>query len=157
MHIREAEPREAEVLTNLINAAFRKAESFFIDGDRLKLDVVRDLFHSGEFLVAEDNAQVVGCVYLETRGDRAYLGLLSVQPERQRAGIGRMLMAAAEDRCRRQGHVAIDLQIVNLRRELPAYYGGLGYVESGTAPFPEDAGAKLPCEFIKMSKSLVPA
>ena len=42
----------------------------------------------GQFLLAGDNEKLTGCVYLERRGERAYLGLLAVDPERQGSGIG---------------------------------------------------------------------
>lgn len=48
----------------------------------------------------------------------------------------------------------MDLLIVNLRLELPDYYRRLGYLEAGTAPFPEEAHPKLPCHFVKMYKAL---
>jgi hypothetical protein len=49
----------------------------------------------------------------------------------------------------------MDLRIVNLREELPPFYRRLGYVETGTAPFPEEIKSKLPCHFVLMSKPLV--
>jgi len=49
---------------------------------------------------------------------------------------------------------AMDLRIVNVRRELPAFYRYLGYIETGTAPFTHGVATKLPCHFIEMSKSL---
>jgi len=48
----------------------------------------------------------------------------------------------------------MDLRIVNLREELPAYYRKLGYVETGTEPFPDGEPTKLPCYLICMSKEL---
>ena len=44
---------------------------------------------------------------------------------------------------------------LNLRHELPPFYQRLGYVETGTAPFPEEIKSKLPCHFLIMSKPLV--
>ena len=93
-------------------------------------------------------------MYLERRGGRAYLGLLSVDPHRQRTGLGRTLVAAAEDRARALGCAHMDLQIVNLRAELPAFYAGLGYSETGTSPFPAEVETRLPCHFVVMSKKL---
>jgi len=49
----------------------------------------------------------------------------------------------------------MDLRIVNLREELPAFYRKLGYMETGTEPFPSDLDTKLPCHFVNMSKPLV--
>ena len=50
----------------------------------------------------------------------------------------------------------MELLIVNLRPELPRFYQRLGYRETGTEPFPDKAGMKLPCHFIRMAKPLAP-
>ena len=143
---------DAEAITALINQAFRV--EWFVYGDRIDLDQVRAHFASGEFLVADHDATLAGCVYIEARGERSYLGLLSVDPSRQRSGLGAKLMAAAEDRCREIGSRFMDILIVNLREELPSFYRRLGYIEDGTAPFPEGVPTKVPCHFVKMSKPL---
>ena len=84
--MRIAEITDAEAITRLINQAFL-VEKFFIDGDRIDLDQVRAHFAKGEFLVAENNGALAGCVYIEARGNRSYLGLLSIDPSRQRSGF----------------------------------------------------------------------
>ena len=151
MTIRRAEAGEAEAIAALINSAFGPAESFFVVGDRISADGVRELFDKGAFLVADDFA---ACVYVEPRGERAYLGLLSVAPARQGEGIGKQLMAAGEDFARENGARFMDLRVVNLRKELPPMYRKLGYVETGTEPWPDGAPAKLPCHFTCMTKAL---
>jgi GNAT superfamily N-acetyltransferase len=152
--LRLAQDADAERLVKVINAAFRRAESHIIDRDRVDLQLVRSLLGKGEFLLAEKEALLAGCVYLERRGDRAYLGLLSVAPERQNAGVGSMLMREAEQRSARAGCRSMDLRIINLRGENHAFYTRRGYVETGTEPFPPDLETKLPCHFINMSKPL---
>jgi GNAT superfamily N-acetyltransferase len=154
MTVRVAQMQDAEAITRVINAAFRRAESFFIERDRIDPETVRDLLRKGVFLVAEEASVLTGCVYVEPRGDRSYLGLLSVDPESQKSGLGSTLMIAAEDYCAKIGSRYVDLQIVNLRKELPAFYRRRGYVETGTAPFIPGIDTKLPCHFIKMSKPL---
>jgi|SRR5579859_3477798 len=153
LRLRPATNVDAETISRLINDAFRP-KRFFTDEDRTNPEEVRDLLTKGEFLLAADDAALAGCVYLERRGERCYLGLLCVAPTRQRAGLGAWLMAAAEDRCRAAGMRGIDLQFVNLRKELPGYYRRLGYIESGTAPFPAHVKINQPCHFIRMSKEL---
>jgi len=154
MNLRIAEPRDIDNIREVINAAFKKAEAFFVEGDRIRADEVRALMGTGTLLLAEDEKGLAGCVYVESRGERAYLGLLSVYPGRQRAGIGSRLMAAAEDMARKAGCRFMDIRVVDLRTELPDYYSKLGYSESGVAPFPSEVPTKLPCHFILMTKPI---
>lgn len=154
MRYRLAEPQDIEPITTVINLAFAKAESFFIERDRINAEQVRALLEKGKFLVAEEGSVITGCVYLELRGKRAYLGLLSVNPSRQKAGLGSALMNAAEEYCAKAGCQFMDLQIVNVRREMPGFYRNRGYVETGIAPFPAELTTKMPCHFVKMSKPL---
>jgi ribosomal protein S18 acetylase RimI-like enzyme len=152
--IRRAAPAEAAKITTLINTAFGISEGFFVDGPRISLAEVEQLLGKGAFLLAETDGKLNGCVYVEMRGERSYLGLLSVDPACQQAGLGSLLMTAAENYCRERGSRFMDILIVNLRQELPVFYGRRGYVETGTTPFQEDIQTKMPCHFINMSKPL---
>ena len=152
--IRTAAQSDIDTLARLINAAFR-VEQPFIEGDRTNPNGVRAYMEKGKFLLAEDATGLAGCVYVELRGDRGYLGLLGVDPSRQGTGLGRKLMDAAENFFRRAGCVAVDLRVVSARTLLPSFYRHLGYLETGTAPFAPDVPAKVPCHYILMSKPLV--
>jgi len=152
--VRVAATQDVDAITTVINAAFRKAESFFIECDRIDAETLRGLLAKGKFLLAEDGETLIGCVYLEPRGERTYLGLLSVDPERQGAGIGSKLMNSAEQHCAKAGARFMDLRIVNLRTENHAFYLRRGYVDTGTEPFPAELTTKLPCHFVIMSKPL---
>ena len=154
MKLRLAATEDTEAITALINAAFRNAEGFLFDRDRIDCDLVRSLLEKGKFVVADDNGTLAGCVYIELRGERAYLGLLSVDPQRQKTGLGSTLMNEAERCCAAAGCKFMDLQIVNLRRELPSFYRNRGYVETGTAPLTLGLNPKIPCHFVTMSKPL---
>ena len=152
--VRIATPADAAKITSVINSAFRVAEEFFIDGNRITQTEVEQLLAKGAFLIAETDDNLDGCVYVELRGERSYLGLLSVDPARQQGGLGSLLMNEAESYCRERGARFMDILIVSLREELPAFYRKRGYVENGTTPFPEDVETKIPCHFIIMAKSL---
>ena len=154
MIFRIATKTDAPRITAVINAAFRIAEEFFIDGNRITQAEVEDSLTKGAFLLAEADGKLNGCVYVELRGERSYLGLLSVDPTTQQSGLGSRLMIEAERYCRERGSHAMDILIVSLREDLPAFYQRRGYVESGTTPFPEDVPTKIPCHFINMSKPL---
>jgi GNAT superfamily N-acetyltransferase len=146
--------RNAEGIVSVINAAFRPAEGFVFERDRIDLESVRDLLHKGTFLIAEDHEVLCGCVYVELRGGRSYLGLLSVDPQSQKTGLGAKLMDAAEAHCAKAGSRHMDLQIVSLRTEMYGFYHRRGYVENDTEPLPLGLNPKLPCHFVKMSKPL---
>jgi len=153
MDIRVATAADIPTIERLINAAF-VVERFFKVGDRINADGIRTEQAKGAFLLLERDRVPIGTVYVELRGDRGYIGMLSVDPPRQGGGYGRALMLAAEDYCWRNGAQHADLRIVNLREELPPFYRRLGYVESGTEPFSEPAQATQPCHFLLMTKPL---
>lgn len=153
--IRLASSSDAAQITAVINAAFKIAEGFFIDGNRITQSEVEEKLSNGAFIVAENGDTLSGCVYVELRGERSYLGLLSVDPSYQQGGLGSLLMREAEQYCRKHGSHAMDILIVSLREELPAYYQKRGYVQNGTSPFPPDVETRIPCHFINMSKPLL--
>jgi GNAT superfamily N-acetyltransferase len=157
IRIRSAALPDASALMQLINAAF-VVERIAIDGDRIDLGGVRLLLSKGTFLIAESLAGIgdpFGCVYVEPRGNRCYLGLLSVSPHMQGQGIGRKLTFAAEDFARHAGCTAIELRIISPRAaNLLPLYVRLGYIETGTQPFPAEILTKIPCHYIAMTKSL---
>src|SRR5271154_3640322 len=92
LSFRVAALSDADALTGLINSAFR-VEQPLIEGDRTNPDGVRTYMEKGKFLLIDDAAGLAGCVYVELRGDRGYVGLLGVTPSRQGTGLGRKLMA----------------------------------------------------------------
>ena len=149
--VRTARMTDVEAIVRLINTAFL-VERFFVDGDRTNSEKVRSLMEKGKFLLADDGPSLAGCVFVELRGERGYVGLLSVDPSWQRTGIGRRLIDAAERYFREAGCRVVELLAVSVRGELPPFYRKLGYANSGTAPFPADVKTKIPCHFIKMSK-----
>ena len=154
MVIRPSRSDEADTVAALITLAYR-VEAFFVTGDRTDAADVRRWMQRGEFLVLEDPPGVLaGCVYVEVRNERGYFGMLSVDPARQGHGFGRALVEAAEARCQAAGCHEMEIEVVNLRTELPPFYRRLGYGEGGTRPFPSDERMTRPAHFIVMTKSL---
>jgi GNAT superfamily N-acetyltransferase len=156
--IRLARPGDAPALARLVNDAF-VVENFFKIGDRTDAGEIVDLMRKGgEFLVLESagGASIAGCLYLKCEGERAYFGMLAIDPGEQGKGFGSRLIDAAEARARELGCCVMDIHIVNLREELPGYYRRLGYRETGTLPFSDLSRASRPCHFVVMSKALAP-
>jgi GNAT superfamily N-acetyltransferase len=145
---------DGESLVRLINVAFR-VESIAFDGDRIDAGGVDELMEKGTFLVADDGKTAVGCVYVEPQGERSYLGLLAIGPQRQGTGLGRALVAAAENYSREVHIHTMFLRVISPRaEELVPFYRHLGYAQTGTAPFVSHKTPKVPCHYINMEKRL---
>jgi hypothetical protein len=55
LQFRLAHAADTKRLVEVINAAFRQAESYIIDRDRVDLELIQSLLAKGEFLLAEDS------------------------------------------------------------------------------------------------------
>lgn len=142
-------------LVPLINAAF--AIETFLEGTRTDDERLAATMRKGSILLAEDaGGRLLGCVNAEVRGDRSYLGQLAVDPAHQGAGLGRLIVEAAEEHLRRQGCAAVDISVLSLRPELLPIYRRYGYVETGTEEFRMSRELKgaAECHCIVMSKTL---
>jgi len=151
--LRIATQNDAAAIARLVNAAFL-VEQFFIERDRTNPATVRGLMEKGKFLLAEDGPDLLGCVFFEIRGERGYFGMLSIDPSRQRMGVGHQLVNAVEKYFRDVGCKFSDLKIVNVRTELHTIYHRWGYVDTGTAIYDDPNPTKMPVHFIMMSKAL---
>jgi len=94
-----------------------------------------------DFLLATEGAGtiIVACIAVSDRGGgRFYFGQLAVEPARQAEGLGRRMIAAAEDHARARGGQTMELTVIDDRRpELVAYYERRGYAATGDRrPFP---------------------
>ncbi len=150
---RTANESDARAIARLVNTAFL-VEQFFIERDRTNPATVRSLLQKGNFLLAEDVNHLVGCVYFEVREGRGYFGMLSIDPSRQRTGLGRQLVDAVEKYFRDAGCKFSDLKIVDVRTELHELYRRWGYADTGTAIYDDPTPTKIPVHFITMSKLL---
>jgi ribosomal protein S18 acetylase RimI-like enzyme len=92
--VRTANADDLPTLIPLINKAF--AIEKFLDGTRTDEERLSATMREGTVLMAEHGEQVVACVYVELRGERAYFGMLAVDPTQQGKGLGKLMTEAAE-------------------------------------------------------------
>ena len=151
--LRHATADDVASITSLVNRAFA-VELFFKTGDRTDEPQIRELLNHGPFLLLTDHDSLIAAVHVELRGDRIYIGMLAVDPAKQKAGIGSRMMREAEDCGRRAGCKFADIRVVSVRPELPLIYGKLGYAESGVESAAVIKTATMPVHFITMSKPL---
>jgi GNAT superfamily N-acetyltransferase len=151
--VRRAGPDDAAALATLVNRAY-EVEAFFVDGERTDAAEIAELAARGQFLVLDDpRGGIAAAVLVGADGACGTLGMLSVAPDRQGHGLGRRLVAVAEALCAALGCTEMELQVVNLRSELEAWYKSLGYRVIGTAPYLHRP-AKRACHFVRMQKAL---
>jgi GNAT superfamily N-acetyltransferase len=151
--VRFGQMQDVDSLVRLVNRAF-VAESPYIDGKRVNPDGIRELLYKGKFLLLEENNALLACVYIEPRGVCAHIGLVSVDPARQGAGLGSQVMAAAEEHCRSVGYRDMELRFINHRSELERFYSRLGFSLTGITERPDGTRVKVPFHFVQMAKPL---
>jgi ribosomal protein S18 acetylase RimI-like enzyme len=135
-------------LNDLINAAYRgersrkgwTTEADFLDGTRCDEKTIHEIITAPQslFLKYMDGGKILGCVRLDNRGEKMYLGMFAVDPESQGTGIGKKILAAAEAEAVRQSCHCIEMTVISVRKELIAWYNRHGYL--GT-------GVEMPMEF----------
>ncbi len=153
--LREATEADIPAMVEMVNAAFEE-EAFFVNRPRTHPAQLAEHFRSGRFLLAHEGALLLASAYYHVHGERGYIGMLAVRPERQRSGMGRAMMQAVERILRDSGCRIAELSVVNLRTKLLRAYVKLGYREAGLVEPPEELRQKLtmPVQLIKMEKPL---
>ncbi|HJW18045.1 MAG TPA: GNAT family N-acetyltransferase [Flavisolibacter sp.] len=155
-------------LVKLVNSAYRgdtskkgwTTEADLLDGIRTDEDGIYKMLHQPGAIILKcmsDN-KLVGCVYLQKHADYLYLGMLTVSPELQAAGIGKELLKVSEEYARTEGCHSIKMTVITVRKELIQWYERRGYFQTEERqPFPNDPRfgiPKQPLEFLVMEKKL---
>lgn len=167
--IRTATINDIPALVQLLNSAYRGENSK--KGWTTEADLISGSIRTDEKQLKElmekpgavflksvnENGGIEGCVYLDKRNGKLYLGMLGVNPLLQAKGIGRKIMTAAEDHARNAGCPVIFMRVISLRHELIRWYEKQGYCKTGeTQPFENSlyGTSVLPFEFLVMEKRL---
>ncbi|MFK7841553.1 MAG: GNAT family N-acetyltransferase [Sphingorhabdus sp.] len=125
-------------------------EADLLDGQRTDAKALRAIITDRRQVIflAKKGPAIAGCVQLSNIGNRlAYLGLLTVDPALQAAGLGKELLLQSEQHVREHWQAeAIEMTVIRQRADLIAYYERRGYVLTGEhRPFPHgDARFGLP-------------
>jgi ribosomal protein S18 acetylase RimI-like enzyme len=170
MNVSRAEAADIPELVSLINSAYRGAgskkgwttEADLITGEirTHEADLTDQLNQQGALMIkcTDINQAITGCVYLKKKGEKLFLGMLTVSPTQQRSGIGKILLQFAEKHARQIRCQYIQMYVINLRTELIAWYEKHGYSITGKSkPFPSEAGFGMPTKplvLIELQKKL---
>ncbi|MDR3793235.1 MAG: GNAT family N-acetyltransferase [Terracidiphilus sp.] len=155
LHFHIANLKDAPRLIPMINRAFAVEE--FMGGTRTDTARLANVMSKGQILMAEDEqGRLVGSLFMEFRAQSGYLGMLAVEPARQRQGVAHQLTAEAERRFRAAGLEKIEIIVLNMRPELLPVYRSWGFVEAGMTEFQPSRPIKPGVEIhgIRMEKRL---
>ena len=101
-----------------------------------KKDIARKLSVQPEwFLVGVRNDQVIASVMVGYEGHRGWINYLAVDPDHQRTGYGRAMMAEAERILLDLGCPKINLQIRKDNQEAIAFYERIGFTDDSVVSF----------------------
>ena len=155
--LRPAAGTDVALIVNVVNRAYR-VEDDFIVGDRITADaVMASLARLDRHVIvaqASPGSRLDGAVLIEIRGASGYFGPLAVDPDSQGRGVGRLLVEAAAEYCRRRGCRQLDIDILSVRPELLAIYEGMGFARGGTAAYPYPEKLRRRAHLILMSRKL---
>ncbi len=148
MVLRPATIDDSAALLALIESAYRgdssrvgwTSEADLLDGQRIDAAMLASMLgdDNQRLLLIEDADGIAACVNVERREGRGYVGLVTVRPTGQGSGLGRQLLAAAEELIASEWqHPSAEMTVIRQRAELIAWYGRNGYLPTGeTRPFP---------------------
>ncbi len=169
MDIKVSEANDIPALVQLINSAYRgdgskkgwTTEADLLDGTRTDEANIADLIADAKGAIlkcVDEKGKIIGCMNLQKHGDRLYLGMLTVSPELQGAGIGKRLLEAAIAYAKNNDCTAVYMTVISARHELIAWYERHGYKKTGEMkPFPigEKFGIqKQPLELMVMERTV---
>lgn len=159
-------------LVTLINSAYRgefskkgwTTEADLLVGEKRtdNVTLAKLITEPGATLLKYENADklITGCVYLQKQDRGLYLGMLTVSPELQAAGIGKQLLLAAEQYAKNNKCPVIFMNVISLRTELIEWYIRRGYYLTGEKkPLPDDKRFGIPTQPIEFAimEKIIPA
>jgi GNAT superfamily N-acetyltransferase len=170
LEIRTAVAEDVDALLELIHAAYRGAggrtgwttEAELIAGPRTTRELLASDLADPAITLLVAGAHD-GCAAVTHRAGEATasFGMFAVRPDGQGSGLGKVLLAAAEDDARTGGATTMEMCVIDRRTELIAWYERRGYARTGeTRPFPYgEPGVGFPHDadlrFAVLTKSLV--
>jgi ribosomal protein S18 acetylase RimI-like enzyme len=129
--IRPAERRDAAVVRDLVRAAYSKYVERIGKEPAPMLEDYEALIRAGEVWVWDEGGEVLGVLVMRPAEDHLFVDNVAVAPGHQGRGLGRELLAFAEERARREGLPEVRLYTNEKMHENLAVYAKVGFEESG--------------------------
>lgn len=127
---RLADPGDLQAVEALVRAAYTPYVARIGREPGPMLDDYRALIADGVVRLAIEADAILGLLVVLPEADALLLDNIAVAPDAQGRGVGKRLMAIAEDIARARGYSAIKLYTNEMMTENIAIYTRLGYVET---------------------------
>jgi ribosomal protein S18 acetylase RimI-like enzyme len=129
--IRPAERGDAAVVRDLVRTAYSKYVERIGKEPAPMLEDYDALIRAGEVWVWDEGGEVLGLLVMRPAEDHLYVGNVAVAPGHQGRGLGRELVAFAEERATAYGLSEVRLYTNEKMHENLAVYAKLGFEETG--------------------------
>jgi GNAT superfamily N-acetyltransferase len=162
MSVTKANATDVPELNLLVNSAYRgetskkgwTTEAHLLDGIRIDEETLNSYFDDPGITILkniDDSGRITGCVYLEVRLPKLYVGMFSVSPELQAKGTGRELLLAAEAYAKKVNCNTLTMTVISTRLELISWYERRGFKATGeTQPFHDGKKFGIPKQHIEL-------
>lgn len=130
VNLRNVSASDISILVGIINDAYSYQDK--AKGEpRTNIKHLTKRIHETDLYVAEKASKVVGCVYLEPRGNALHFGLLTVIPKLRRTGLAPAIVKAIIEYASHNNYSSLELDYMSLAPWLKKYYEKYGFQETG--------------------------
>ena len=128
MTFRKADVNDIHKRTELVNSAYRgegsivgwTTEADLLGGQRTDPDKIAEMISASDSQIelAIEKGELQGCIYIKKEDEYVYFGMLTVRPNLQNKGAGKLLLSRLEDLTREWGYQKIRMTVISQREEL---------------------------------------
>ncbi|MCK5830047.1 MAG: GNAT family N-acetyltransferase [Methylococcales bacterium] len=139
LSLKQANIDDAEEINSLINLAYRgndgwTKETDIVEGERSNIEDVNYLIKNQNtyLLTAKTDGDLVACICIEEKENKAYIGSFAVSPDQQNIGVGKKILELAEKYASKKlGVTEFVMVVISQRKELIEFYERRGYKRTG--------------------------
>ena len=139
INLKQANIDDAEAINTLINSAYRGTEGWtketdIVEGKRSDIEDVNYLIknQNSHLLTAKNHDDLIACICIEEKENKAYIGSFAVSPAQQNRGVGKQVLERAENYAGKKfGITEFVMVVISQRKELVAFYERRGYKRTG--------------------------
>ena len=154
--LRQVDRKDIPHIVELVNLAYRSqeyrgwtSEADIVKGNRTTNEQINALLdkQNSHLLLMQHHERLIGCVHLQKHGQSCDIGMLTIHPQWQDMGMGKVLLKRAEEFAIKQFEIQfLEMSVLSVREELLQFYQRRGYHLTGrseTYPYEANVGTPL--------------